>query len=101
VAQTAVLQQLSTNPTEIDGVWQQGSMFMGVIKAFEQAGRETVPVTVGNPNQNSLATGTTTRRRGYKTGSANAPGAGMNLVHRDAGDDGPGPQVSTSSSARR
>jgi ribose transport system substrate-binding protein len=85
VAQTAVLQQLSTNPTEIDGVWQQGSMFMGVITAFEQAGREIVPVTVGNPNQNSLAYWHENAPKGYKTvGSANAPGAGMNLVFRTA-----------------
>lgn len=85
VAQTAVLQQLSTNPTEIDGVWQQGSMFMGVIKAFEQAGRPTVPVTVGNPNQNALAYWHDNAPKGYKTvGSSNAPAAGMNLVFRTA-----------------
>lgn len=85
VAQTAVLQQLSTNPTEIDGVWQQGSMFMGVITAFEQAGREIVPVTVGNPNQNALAYWHENAPKGYKTvGSSNAPGAGMNLVFRTA-----------------
>ena len=85
VAQTAVLQQLSTNPTEIQGIWQQGSMFMGAIKALEQAGRPIVPVTVGNPNQNSLAYWHDNAPKGYKTvGSANAPGAGMNLVFRTA-----------------
>jgi ribose transport system substrate-binding protein len=80
-AQTAVLQQLSTNPAEINGVWQQGSMFMGVTKALEQAGRPVVPVTVGNPNQNSLAYWHENAPKGYKTvGSSNAPGAGMDLV---------------------
>lgn len=80
-AQTAVLQQLSTNPAPVDGVWQQGSMFMGITTALEQAGRPTVPVTVGNPNQNSLAYWHENGPKGYKTvGTANAPGAGMDLV---------------------
>lgn len=84
-AQTAVLQQLSTNPTPIDGVWQQGSMFMGVVKALEQAGRPMVPVTVGNPNQNSLAYWHDNAAKGFKTvGSSNAPAAGMDLVFRVA-----------------
>jgi len=84
-AQTAVLQQLSTNPTKIDGVWQQGSMFMGVVKALQQAGRPMVPVTVGNPNQNSLAYWHDNASKGFKTvGSSNAPAAGMNLAFRVA-----------------
>jgi ribose transport system substrate-binding protein len=84
-AQTAVLQQLSTNPTAIDGVWQQGSMFMGVIKALEQAGRPIVPVTVGNPNQNSLAYWHDNKDKGFKTvGTSNAPGADMELAFRTA-----------------
>jgi ribose transport system substrate-binding protein len=84
-AQTAVLQQLSSNPTQIDGVWQQGSMFMGVIKALEQAGRPIVPVTVGNPNQNSLAYWHDNMGKGFKTvGSSNAPAAGMDVVFRTA-----------------
>jgi ribose transport system substrate-binding protein len=84
-AQTAVLQQLSTNPAKIDGVWQQGSMFMGVVKALEQAGRPIVPVTVGNPNQNSLAYWNENAAKGFKTvGSSNAPAAGMDLAFRVA-----------------
>ena len=84
-AQTAVLQQLSTNPTAIDGVWQQGSMFIGVIRALQQAGRPIVPVTVGNPNQNSLAYWHDNVSKGFKTaGTSNAPGAGMELVFRTA-----------------
>ena len=84
-AQTAVLQQLSTNPTAIDGVWQQGSMFMGVITALEQAGRPIVPVTVGNPNQNSLAYWHDNAAKGFKTvGTSNAPGADMELAFRTA-----------------
>ena len=84
-AQTAVLQQLSTNPTAIDGVWQQGSMFMGVITALEQAGRPMVPVTVGNPNQNSLAYWHDNAAKGFKTvGTSNAPGADMELAFRTA-----------------
>ena len=84
-AQTAVLQQLSTNPTAIDGIWQQGSMFMGAITALQQAGRPIVPVTVGNPNQNSLAYWHDNVSKGFKTaGTSNAPGAGMELVFRTA-----------------
>ncbi len=84
-AQTAVLQQLSTNPMGIDGVWQQGSMFMGVIKALEQAGRPMIPVTVGNPNQNALAYWHDNKDKGFKTvGTSNAPGADMELAFRTA-----------------
>ena len=84
-AQTAVLQQLSTNPMAIDGVWQQGSMFMGVVTALQQAGRPIVPVTVGNPNQNSLAYWHDNAAKGFKTvGTSNAPGADMELAFRTA-----------------
>jgi ribose transport system substrate-binding protein len=84
-AQTAVLQELSTDPTAIDGVWQQGSMFMGVVTALKQAGRPIVPVTVGNPNQNSLAYWHDNVSKGFKTaGTSNAPAAGMELVFRTA-----------------
>lgn len=82
-AQTAVLQQLSTNPTEIAGIWQQGSMFMGTINALEQAGRPIIPVTVGNPDQNALAYWHDNLDKGFSTvGSSNAPGAGMDVVFR-------------------
>ena len=83
VAQTAVLQHVSSNPAQVDGVWQQGSMFMGITKALEQAGRPVVPVTIGNPNQNALAYWHNNVTKGYITaGSANAPGAGMDLAFR-------------------
>ncbi len=83
VAQTAVLQVLSSNPTEIDGIWQQGSMFMGSVNALEQAGRPIVPVTVGNPDQNALAYWHDNIGKGFSTvGSSNAPAAGMDVVFR-------------------
>jgi len=83
VAQTAVLQVLSSNPTEINGIWQQGSMFMGTINALEQAGRPIVPVTVGNPDQNALAYWHDNIEKGFSTvGSSNAPAAGMDVVFR-------------------
>lgn len=83
VAKTAMLQALSTNPAPIDAVWQQGSMFMGITQAIEQAGRPLVPVTIGNPDQNALAFWHDKMAEGYKTvGTANAPGAGMDLVFR-------------------
>jgi ribose transport system substrate-binding protein len=82
-AQTVVLQALSTNPTEVDGIWQQGSMFMGTVNALEQAGRPIVPVTVGNPDQNALAYWHDNVSKGFKTvGSSNAPAAGMDVVFR-------------------
>ena len=82
-AQTVALQALSTNPTPIDGIWQQGSMFMGTIKAVEQSGRPVVPVTIGNPDQNALAYWHDNMAKGFKTvGSSNAPGAGMDVVFR-------------------
>lgn len=82
-AQTVVLQTLSTNPTEIDGIWQQGSMFMGAVRALEQAGRPLVPVTVGNPDQNALAFWHDNLANGFETvGSSNAPGAGIDLAFR-------------------
>jgi ribose transport system substrate-binding protein len=82
-AQTAVLQALSTNPSKIDGIWQQGSMFMGSISAIEQAGRPIVPVTIGNPDQNALAYWHDNLAKGFQSvGSSNAPGAGMDVVFR-------------------
>ena len=56
---------------------------MGITKALEQAGRPVVPVTIGNPNQNALAYWHNNVTKGYITaGSANAPGAGMDLAFR-------------------
>ena len=81
VAQTAVLQWLSSNPEPIDGIWQQGSMFMGSVNALQQAGRPLVPVVLGNPDENALAFWRDNSANGFTTvGTANPPGAGMALT---------------------
>ena len=80
VAQTALVQWLTSNPAQIDGVWQQGSMFMGTVQALQQAGRKLVPVVIGNPDQNALAFWRDNLPNGFSTvGTANPPGAGMAL----------------------
>ena len=38
IAKTQMLQALATHPQKLNGVWQQGSMFMGVTQAIQQAG---------------------------------------------------------------
>jgi ribose transport system substrate-binding protein len=81
VAKTAMLEALATHPQKMDAVWQQGSMFMGVISALLQAGRPLVPVDVGNPDQNSLAFWHDHLKSGYRTvGTSNPPGADMNAA---------------------
>ena len=54
-AKTEMLKALATNPTELDGIWQQGSMEKGIIEALQQVGRPMIPVTMGNPDQAGLA----------------------------------------------
>ena len=81
VAQSAVLQWLSSNPQQIDGIWQQGSMFMGSVLALQQAGRPLVPVVIGNPDQNALAFWRDNLDKGFKSaGTANPPGAQMQIA---------------------
>jgi ribose transport system substrate-binding protein len=81
VAKTAMLEALSTHPQTVNGVWQQGSMFMGVTSALAQDGRPSAPVTIGNPDQDSLAYWHDHLSSGYDTaGSSNPPGADMNAA---------------------
>jgi ribose transport system substrate-binding protein len=81
VAKTAMLEALSTHPQTLNAVWQQGSMFMGVVSALQQDGRPVVPVNLGNPDQNALAYWHDHLSHGYKTvGSSNPPGADMNAA---------------------
>jgi ribose transport system substrate-binding protein len=83
VAKTEMLKALATHPGKIDGVWEQGSMAMGAFQALEQAGRPLVPVTDGNPDENSLAYWHDKQADGYKgVGSANSPGAGMDVAFK-------------------
>ena len=98
IAKTQMLQALATHPQKLNGVWQQGSMFMGVTQAIQQAGRPLVPVTVGNPNQDSLAFWHDHLKSGYNTvGSANPPAADMDAGFRIgiATLMGQGPKVNT------
>jgi ribose transport system substrate-binding protein len=98
IAKTQMLQALATHPQKLNGVWQQGSMFMGITQALQQAGRPSIPVTVGNPNQNSLAYWHDHLKNGYKTvGTANPPGADMDAGFRIgiATLEGQGPKVNT------
>jgi len=83
VAKTGMLQALSTNPQQLDGVWQQGSMFMGIIQALEQQGRPQIPVTDGNPNQNALAYWRDNLANGFDSaGTANSPNGDMDVAFR-------------------
>jgi ribose transport system substrate-binding protein len=98
VAKTATLQALSTHPQTLNGVWQQGSMFYGVTSALSQDGRPSVPVTIGNPDQNSLAYWHDHLSKGYKTaGTSNPPGADMNAAFEIGIRtlEGQGPKVNT------
>jgi len=56
VAQTAVTQWLATHTEKVDAVWQASYMFVGIINAFEQAGRP-VPncISFFTPLQASIA----------------------------------------------
>jgi ribose transport system substrate-binding protein len=83
VAKTEMLKALATHPQKVDGVWEQGSMAMGALRALEQAGRPLVTVTDGNPDQASLAYWHEKLPQGYRgVGSANPPGAGMDAAVR-------------------
>lgn len=96
VAKTAMIQALATHPQQLDGVWQQGSMFMGITQALEQQGRATIPVTIGNPDQNSLAYWHDNQASGYDTTStANSPTGAMDAAFRTAIRtlDGQGPKI--------
>jgi ribose transport system substrate-binding protein len=74
-AKTATLQALATNPGDIDGVWEQGSMEKGIIEAFEQAGRDVPPVTMGNPDQAGLAYWRDHQADGFHTAATAQPSA--------------------------
>lgn len=82
-AKTAMLQALSTNPGDINGVWEQGSMTKGIIEAFEQQGREVPPVTAGNPNQSAIGYWQEHKAEGYPpVGSTSPSTAGADAMFR-------------------
>ncbi|MHB1628923.1 MAG: substrate-binding domain-containing protein [Bacilli bacterium] len=73
-AKTAMLNVLATHPQRIDGVWGQGGMSMGIVDAFQQAGRPLVPITATGMN-NFIEFWHNHLSSGYKTvGTTDAPG---------------------------
>jgi len=99
VAKTAMIQALTTHSQHLNGVWQEGSMFMGITQALQQEGRSSmIPVTIGNPSQNSLAYWHQNAKKGYKTsGTANSPTGDMDASFRIAIRtlEGQGPKIAT------
>lgn len=82
-AKTNALKFLATHPQPIDGVWEQGSMALGVIQALQQTGRKLVTVTDGNPDKASLAVWRDNTAKGYQgVASANVPSSGMDAMFR-------------------
>jgi ribose transport system substrate-binding protein len=97
-AKVAVLQTLATHPGTINAVWQQGSMFMGIVQAFQQSGRTVPPVSDGDPDDDALAYWHDNLSKGYNmVATANPPQADMDAAFRIAAYTalGDGPKVST------
>jgi ABC-type sugar transport system substrate-binding protein len=74
VAKTEVLKYLSSHPAKIAGVVMPGPMSMGIISAFQQAGRTVPPVTIPGAEEAALA-----YWRDHK-GSYQTTGTGMGPV---------------------
>jgi ribose transport system substrate-binding protein len=70
VAKSVVLQFLATHPGTINAVWQDSSMALGTIQAFEEAGRTVPPVADTSADWGSLAYWRDHIKDGYK-GTAN------------------------------
>jgi ribose transport system substrate-binding protein len=82
-AKTNMLKFLATHPQKIDGVWEQGSMALGLMQALQQANRPLVTVTDGNPDKASLAVWRDHRSDGYQgIATANVPESGMDAMFR-------------------
>lgn len=82
-AKTNMLKFLATHPQKIDGVWEQGSMALGLMQALQQLNRPLVTVTDGNPDKASLAIWRDNISKGYQgVGSANVPQSGMDAMFR-------------------
>lgn len=84
-AKTGMLQFLATHPQTINGVWEQGSMALGIMQALQQVGRPLVTVTDGNPDKASLAVWRDNLSKGYQgVATANVPSSGMDAMFRVA-----------------
>jgi ribose transport system substrate-binding protein len=80
---SGMLKFLATHPQKVDGVWEQGSMALGIMQALQQAGRPLVPVTDGNPDKASLAVWRDNMKKGYHgVATANVPSSGMDAMFR-------------------
>jgi len=82
-AKTNMLKFLATHPQKVEGVWEQGSMALGLIQALQQSNRPLVTVTDGNPDKASLAVWREHKADGYQgIATANVPESGMDTMFR-------------------
>jgi ribose transport system substrate-binding protein len=82
-AKTETLQAVATHPQKLDGIWEQGSMEVGIIQALQQTGRPVPTVTMGNPDQGGLAYWRDHVKDGYQgVATAQPSGAGADAMFR-------------------